>query len=109
MGVCIVSILLSNGNWNAPKCGGNNEGEVCHPNPWILYYLYMFIWPWMFCVSFDTFALVVSFINTLSKPTPMIIGIFEVHNITSASVANQVKGLLDSFGLLDKVFAYVKD
>jgi hypothetical protein len=29
--------------------------------------------------------------------------------ITSATVANQVKGLLDSFGLLDKVFAYFKD
>jgi len=34
--------------------------------------------------------------------------IFEMHNIASASMANQVKVLLDSFGLLDKVVAYVK-
>ncbi len=62
-----------------------------------------------FFVSFDTVAMVVSFINTSLKPTPMIIGIFEIHNITSATMANQVKGLLDFFGLLDKVFAYIKD
>jgi hypothetical protein len=59
----------------------------------------------MFCVSFDTFVMVVNFINISSKPTPVIVGIFEVHNITSATVANQAKGLLDCFGLLDKVFA----
>jgi hypothetical protein len=30
------------------------------------------------------------------------IGIFEAHNIVSATMANQVKCLLDSFSLLDK-------
>ncbi len=38
----------------------------------------------------------------------MTMGIFEMHNITSSSMANQVKVLLDSLGLLDKVVAYVK-
>ncbi len=38
----------------------------------------------------------------------MTMGIFEMHNITNASMANQVKVLLDSFGLLDKVVAYVE-
>jgi hypothetical protein len=36
-------------------------------------------------------------------------GIFEVQNTTCATMANQVKVLLESFGLLDKVNAYVKD
>ncbi len=39
----------------------------------------------------------------------MTIGIFEIHNIVGATMANQVKFLLDSFGLLDKIIAYVKD
>jgi hypothetical protein len=37
------------------------------------------------------------------------IGIFEIHNSASATMANRVKSLLDSFGLLDKIIAYVKD
>ncbi len=36
-------------------------------------------------------------------------GIFEVHNITSITMANHVKALMYSFGLFDKVNAYVKD
>lgn len=37
------------------------------------------------------------------------IGIFEVHNIIGATMANQVKVLLDSIGLLNKVIAYIED
>jgi hypothetical protein len=33
---------------------------------------------------------------------------FEVHNIASVAMANQVKVLLDSFALFDKVIAYIK-
>jgi hypothetical protein len=51
----------------------------------------------------------VSFINASWEPCHEIIGIFEVHNTTSATMANQVKLLLDSFGLFDKIIAYVKD
>ncbi len=43
--VCIFSILPPNGDWSAPKYGGENQGNMCHPNLDILYYLYMFIWP----------------------------------------------------------------
>ncbi len=39
----------------------------------------------------------------------MTIEIFEVHNIIGVAMTNQVKILLDSFGLLDKIIAYVKD
>jgi hypothetical protein len=64
---------------------------------------------WMFHVGFDTFAIIVSFINTSWEPCHVTIRIFEVHNIVGVVMANHVKSLLDSFGLLDKVIAYVKD
>jgi len=64
---------------------------------------------WMFHMSFDTFVIILSFINTSREPCHVTIGIFEVHNTTSVPMANQVKSLLDSFGLLDKVIAYVKN
>ncbi len=63
---------------------------------------------WMSCVGFDTFDIVVSFINALWEQFHVIMGIFEIHNIASVAMANQVK-LLNSFSLLDKVIAYVKD
>jgi hypothetical protein len=39
----------------------------------------------------------------------VIIGIFEIHNIANATMANQVKKLLHSLHLLDKVIVYVKN
>jgi hypothetical protein len=36
-------------------------------------------------------------------------GLFEVHNTLSVNMVEHVKSLLGSFGLLDKVIAYVKD
>jgi hypothetical protein len=58
--------------------------------------------------NFDTFVIIVRFINTSWEPCQVIIGIFEVHNTTSATMANRENCLLDSFSLLDKVIAYVK-
>jgi hypothetical protein len=63
---------------------------------------------WMSYVGFDTFVIVVSFINALWEQFHVTIGIFEVHNIASVTMANQVNFLLNSFSLLDKVIAYVK-
>jgi hypothetical protein len=40
---------------------------------------------------------------------PCTIGILEVNNTISATMANSVKILLDSFGLHNQVIAYVKD
>jgi hypothetical protein len=62
---------------------------------------------WMSCVGFDTFAIVMSFINTSWEPCHVTIGIFEVHNTISATMADQVKS--NSFSLHDKVITYVKD
>ncbi len=63
----------------------------------------------MFHAKLDTFAMVVSPINTSWKPTHVIIGIFEIHNITRVAMANQVKVFLGLFNLLDKIIACVKD
>jgi hypothetical protein len=60
-------------------------------------------------VSYDTFAMVVSFINTSWEFTHVTIGIFEVHDIASVTMGIQIKYLLDALGLLDKVIAYVKN
>jgi hypothetical protein len=64
---------------------------------------------WMSRGGHDTFVMVVIFINNLWEPTHVTLGIFKVHNIIVASMANQVRILLNSFCLLDKVIAYVKD
>jgi hypothetical protein len=86
----------------------------------------------MFHGGHDTFTMVANFINNLWEPTlfimgifevhntigapwqtvystHVIVGIFEVHNTTCAPWKNHVKVLLDFFGLLDKIIAYVKD
>jgi len=43
---------------------------------------------WMSHVGFDIVAIVVSFINTSFEPCHVTIGIFEVHNTTSATMTN---------------------
>jgi hypothetical protein len=63
----------------------------------------------MFHGGHDTFAMVVNFIDNLWEPTHVIVVIFEVHNTIGVAITNQVKVLLDVFGLLDKIIAYVKD
>jgi hypothetical protein len=55
------------------------------------------------------FAMIVNFINSFWEPTHVIIGVFEMKNIICASMEYQVKILLDSFGLLHKIIAYVKN
>jgi hypothetical protein len=56
-------------------------------------------------VVFDTFELHQHFMRTNHAT----IEIFEVHNIIGATMENQVKVLLDSIGLLNKVIAYIED
>jgi hypothetical protein len=60
-------------------------------------------------VHFDTFVMVMNFINSSWDPTHVTIGIIEPDNIIGTTMANKIKILLDSFGLLDKVIACVKD
>jgi hypothetical protein len=60
-------------------------------------------------VGHDTFAMVVSFLNDFWEPSHVIMRIFEVQNTTRVAMANEVKVLLDYFGLFGKVITYVKD
>ncbi len=55
-------------------------------------------------VVFDTFELHQHFMRTNHAT----IGIFEVHNIIGATMENQVKVLLDSIGLRNKV-SYIEN
>ncbi len=64
---------------------------------------------WMSHVGCNAFVMVVSFINTSWESACVIIGIFELHDVASVDMKFQVKSLLDTFGLLDKVIAYVKN
>jgi hypothetical protein len=64
---------------------------------------------WMSYVHFDTFVMVMNFFNPSWDPTHVTIGIIERGNTIGATMANKIKTLLDSFGLLDKVIACVKD
>ncbi len=60
-------------------------------------------------VHFDTFVMVMNFVNLSWDPTHVTIGIIELHNTIDATMANKIKTLLDSFHLLGKVIACVKD
>jgi hypothetical protein len=64
---------------------------------------------WMYHASYDIFAMVISFIDFTWQCVHIIVGLFETQNISGANIVEQVKSLLGSFGLLDKVIAYVKD
>jgi hypothetical protein len=64
---------------------------------------------WMSHVGYGTFVMVVSFINNFWEPTHVTVRVFEVQNIIDGTIENQVKILLDSFGLLDKVIIYIKN
>lgn len=50
-------------------------------------YLNNFFNLWMSCATYNTFVIVVNFINSYWDPTCLIVVIFEVQNITSANMA----------------------
>jgi hypothetical protein len=53
--------------------------------------------------------LVSSIVHANPSVIQVIIGLFEVHDTISATMANQVKTLLNSFDLFNKIVACVKD
>ncbi len=58
--------------------------------------------------SYDTFVMVIDFINSFWEPTHVIVDIFKEQNKTNIVMTSQVKNLFDSFGLFNKVIGYVK-
>jgi hypothetical protein len=74
---------------------------------WITYIVSFYLW--IFCAGHDTFTMLVNFINDEWELVHITMGILEVQNIVGVAMVAQVKMLLNSFGLLNKVVTYVKD
>jgi hypothetical protein len=64
---------------------------------------------WMSKFGHDTFALVINFINSHQVPCHVTMGLFEVLDTSKVAMVAQMKELLSSYNLLDKLIAYVKD
>jgi hypothetical protein len=64
---------------------------------------------WMAKSGHDTFALVINFINSHWVPCHVTMGFFEAINKSKVAMAAQVKELLSSYNLLDKLITYVKE
>jgi hypothetical protein len=64
---------------------------------------------WMSQNGFDTFALVMNFIDDRWVPKHVTVSLFETPNITSVILAKFVKPLLAKFKLTHKIITYVKD
>ena len=64
---------------------------------------------WMSRTGWDTFALVVNFIDDCWVPRHVTVGLFEAHDTSEFALAEIVKPLLDEFKLTDKIVACVKD
>lgn len=72
---------------------------------------------WMSRVGHDTWLLASSmfyeklWMSIMQKPmsSHVTMGVFELSNIAKVAMANQIRALLKSFGLLDKVIVYIKN
>jgi hypothetical protein len=64
---------------------------------------------WMSRLGYDTFSLVINFINPGWVPCHIIVGLFEATNTFGVTLVEQVKVFLLKFNLTNKVIAYVKD
>jgi hypothetical protein len=64
---------------------------------------------WMNQSGFDTFALVMNFIDDGWVPKHVTVSFFEAPNITSVTLAKIIKPLFAKFKLTHKIIAYVKD
>lgn len=62
---------------------------------------------WMSRAGFDTFALVVNFIDDCWVPRYVPIGLFEAPNTSGGALEEIVKPLLEQFQLKDKIIACV--
>jgi hypothetical protein len=63
----------------------------------------------MFGFRHDMFVLVINFINSLWVPCYVIVGLFKTTNMFGIVMVAQVKDLMPSYNLLDKLIVYVND
>jgi len=64
---------------------------------------------WMSKSSFNTFALVINFINEEWVPCHVIVGMFEALNTSRATLVEQMKSFLVEYQLSIKIIVCVKD
>ncbi len=64
---------------------------------------------WMLRMGFDTFALIMNFLNWEWFPCEVTIGLFEPPNTSGIALAEIIKPLLAKFELTNKVIACVKE
>jgi hypothetical protein len=64
---------------------------------------------WMFRFRHDTFVLVINFINSLWVPCHVIVGLFEATNMSRVVMVVQIKDLLSSYNVQNKLIVYGKD
>lgn len=64
---------------------------------------------WMSRGGINIFALVISFINEKWVTIHVIMGLFEVSDISVMAMAVQLQGLLDAFTLTERIISFVKD
>jgi hypothetical protein len=64
---------------------------------------------WMLRAGYDTFAVVVNFVEKSWVPQHVTMGIFNAPTTSRIALAEIVKSLLEQFKLQTKVIAYVKD
>jgi hypothetical protein len=64
---------------------------------------------WMLKSSYDTFALVINFINSNWVTCHIIVGLFETLDTFGVVLTKQVKILLVEFNLTNEIIMYVKD
>jgi hypothetical protein len=57
----------------------------------------------------DTFALVINYLDESWIPLHHIVGLFEVQETRGSAMVLQLQGLLENFGLIHHVFAFMKD
>jgi len=57
----------------------------------------------------DTFALVINYLDENWIPRHATIGLFEVQETKGSAMALQPQGLLEKFGLIHRIFVFVKD
>jgi hypothetical protein len=64
---------------------------------------------WMFHNGVDIFYLIINFLNETRVPMHVNVGLFEVNETIQQYMVVQLQVLLDRFGLLHRVIAFVKD
>ncbi len=64
---------------------------------------------WMSKSRHDTFAILINFINSQWVPCHVIVALFEATNTIGVAMAMQIRDLLASYNLLEKLIACVKD